>query len=76
MENVVNDATAVPPYVQRLIREFEENSERCEKLGLFILENSKFHELDQVDKQDLEEQHVHMERYLQVLGRRISRYLK
>lgn len=57
---------------ERLFKEYAELEIKVSKLKEFIV--SDFYEsLSEVDKRELKEQLRHMERYLDVLSRRVSR---
>ena len=57
---------------ERLLMEFNENNERANKLRDFILNNDKFQELDNLNKDLLIAQLKAMEAYLSVLSIRIG----
>lgn len=63
MEKVVFD---------RLITEFNENNERADKLRNFILNDEKFNEIDNLNKDLMIAQLKAMEAYLSVLSIRIG----
>lgn len=56
----------------RLIIEFNENNERVDKLRNFILNNEKFNEIDNLNKDLMIAQLKAMEAYLSVLSIRIG----
>lgn len=56
----------------RLITEFNENNERADKLRNFILNNEKFNEIDNLNKDLMIAQLKAMEAYLSVLSIRIG----
>ena len=56
----------------RLIIEFNENNERADKLRNFILNNEKFNEIDNLNKDLMIAQLKAMEAYLSVLSIRIG----
>ena len=56
----------------RLITEFNENNERADKLRNFILNNEKFNEIDNLNKDLMVAQLKAMEAYLSVLSIRIG----
>lgn len=57
---------------ERLLMEFNENNDRANKLRDFILNNDKFQELDNLNKDLLIAQLKAMEAYLSVLSIRIG----
>ena len=57
---------------ERLLVEFDENNDRANKLRDFILNNDKFQELDNLNKDLLIAQLKAMEAYLSVLSIRIG----
>ena len=57
---------------ERLLIEFNENNDRANKLRDFILDNNKFQELDNLNKDLLIAQLKAMEAYLSVLSIRIG----
>lgn len=59
-------------YKTRLLKEFAELQDRTNKLIAFSV-SPKINELPEVDRQDLQEQLIHMQAYLNVLNRRVSR---
>jgi hypothetical protein len=56
----------------RLITEFNENNERADKLRNFILNDEKFNEIDNLNKDLMIAQLKAMEAYLSVLSIRIG----
>ena len=61
-------------YRSRLFSEQSELSIKIEKLKNFIF-SDKFESLSSIDKEELREQYIHMERYYYILSSRISRQL-
>lgn len=59
-------------YQARLIVEYEDLRVKAEKLGHF-LESETYKTLDQDEQADLHEQLTHMQNYLAVLTRRLTR---
>lgn len=57
---------------ERLLMEFNENNERANKLRDFIINNEKFNEIDNLNKDLLITQLKAMEAYLSVLSIRIG----
>ena len=57
---------------ERLLVEFNENNERANKLRDFIINNEKFNEIDNLNKDLLIAQLKAMEAYLSVLSIRIG----
>jgi hypothetical protein len=57
---------------ERLLMEFNENNDRANKLRDFILNNDKFQEIDNLNKDLLIAQLKAMEAYLSVLSIRIA----
>ena len=55
-----------------LVDEYEQLTSRVEKLRDFII-SGEFMQLQEIDRDDLREQLVHMQMYLSVLLRRVSR---
>ena len=56
----------------RLVNEFHENNERADKLRNFILNDEKFNEIDNLNKDLMIAQLKAMEAYLSVLSIRIG----
>ena len=56
----------------RMFKEFDELSDRIEKLKSFIV-TDRFDLLPEIERIDLKEQLRHMEQYRDVLSRRVSR---
>lgn len=66
----------VPPFVQRMIDEYAQLKERCEKLAAFMMDPSPIYEkLPDPDKNLLNAQHRAMCEYKVILTRRIERAL-
>lgn len=56
----------------RLFEEYDQLTQRIEKLKTFII-SEKYDALPDIDRADLKKQLVHMEQYHNVLYRRVSR---
>lgn len=66
----------IPPHVQRMINEYTELTDKIKKLTVFInLKNTIYMSLDEIDKNLLASQLVHMTNYSNVLTQRIERAL-
>lgn len=70
----------VPPdgfnysWQERLLDEWNQLHDRIDKLREFILRNDAFNSLPDEDREDMEEQLVHMQRYYAVLTSRTTRH--
>ena len=62
------------PHQQRVINEKNELQDKFSKLGAFILDNPIFPALDPEEQDDLQDQYVAMQTYLQILEKRINRF--
>ena len=62
------------PHQQRVVDEANELREKFSKLDAFILDNPIYQELEKEEQKDLKLQRTHMEQYILVLERRISRF--
>lgn len=62
------------PHQQRVLDEHKELAERLQKLDEFINLSVKYDELEYLDQYLLKLQYIHMQDYLAVLDRRISRF--
>ena len=62
------------PHQQRVVDEANELREKFSKLDSFILDNPIYQELEKEEQKDLKLQRTHMEQYMLVLERRISRF--
>ena len=60
-------------FISRMVKEFDELTGRIEKLNAFVI-SDQFNLLPEVDRVDLTEQLKHMDRYREVLSRRLSRF--
>ena len=58
--------------LDRMLMEFQENGERTNKLRAFILDESKFNQLDNLNKDLLISQLKAMEAYISILSIRIG----
>ena len=58
--------------LDRMLTEFQENGERTNKLRAFILDEEKFNQLDNLNKDLLIAQHKAMEAYVSILSIRIG----
>lgn len=66
----------IPPHVQRMVNEYRELHEKCEKLAAFIVDKGPIYEkLADEDKTLLDLQLQHMENYKNILTIRIERAL-
>ena len=72
MEATTNKEYA--PHQQRVVDEKIELQDKFSKLGTFILDNPIFTTLSDEEKEDLQDQYVAMQKYLEILERRISRF--
>ena len=62
------------PHQQRVVDEANELREKFLKLDAFVLDNPIYQELEKEEQKDLKLQRTHMEQYMLVLERRISRF--
>lgn len=66
----------LPPHVQRMLTEYTELKERCDKLAAFMMSPSPiFEKLEDLDKQLLRQQLDQMVAYKNTLSHRIERAL-
>ena len=65
--------SAIPPHIQRMIKESEEVRDKAIKLDMFIANNSLFATLPNDEQDDMRTQLSYMYRYLGVLIRRLER---
>ena len=72
METTMNKEYA--PHQQRVIDEKNELQDKFSKLGAFILDNPIFPTLESEEQDDLQDQYIAMQTYLQVLEKRINRF--
>ena len=62
------------PHQQRVVDEANELREKFLKLDAFVLDNPIYKKLEKEEQKDLKLQRTHMEQYMLVLERRISRF--
>lgn len=62
------------PHQQRVIDEKNELQDKFSKLGAFILDNPIFPTLESEEQDDLQDQYIAMQTYLQILEKRINRF--
>ena len=72
METTMNKEYA--PHQQRVIDEKNELQDKFSKLGAFILDNPIFPTLESEEQDDLQDQYIAMQTYLQILEKRINRF--
>lgn len=75
-EKLHSEEKETPPHVQRMLEEYDQLKERCDKLAAFInVQSPLFEKLEDLDKQLLRQQLDQMVAYKNTLTYRIERAL-